>query len=100
MDTSGQLQLLQLSADELRNHLPPAMHADRIGGEVLDELNRQLHEIECRVQSALLRALQAQQEESAGGPEEPEQEPEGTYVLAIGIHFGVPIKRGQNVGSP
>ena len=63
MDTSGQMQLLQLSADELRKSLPPTMHEQQIGGDVLDQLNRQLHEIETRVQSALLRALQYRQDE-------------------------------------
>nr|CAD2174781.1 unnamed protein product [Meloidogyne enterolobii] len=63
MDTSGQMQLLQLSADELRKSLPPTMCEQRIGGDVLDQLNQQLHEIESRVQSALLRALQYRQDE-------------------------------------
>jgi hypothetical protein len=79
MDTSGQLQLLQLSADELRKSLPPAMHEERLGGDVLDHLNRQLHEIEARVQSALLRALQARQEE-----EEEEDEDEQMVTAAEG----------------
>ncbi|CAK5089036.1 unnamed protein product [Meloidogyne enterolobii] len=63
MDTSGQMQLLQLSADELRKSLPPTMCEQQIGGDVLDQLNQQLHEIESRVQSALLRALQYRQDE-------------------------------------
>uniref|UniRef100_A0A915LN16 Dystrophin n=1 Tax=Meloidogyne javanica TaxID=6303 RepID=A0A915LN16_MELJA len=63
MDTSGQMQLLQLSADELRKSLPPTMCEQQIGGDVLDQLNQKLHEIESRVQSALLRALQYRQDE-------------------------------------
>lgn len=63
MDTSGQLQLLQLSADELRKSLPSTLHEERIGGDVLDQLNRRLHEIEARVQTALMRALQTQQQQ-------------------------------------
>lgn len=63
MDTSGQIQLLQLSADELRKSLPHTMHEQPIGGDVLDKLNRQLYEIESRVQSALLHALQYRQNE-------------------------------------
>uniref|UniRef100_A0A183C715 Calponin-homology (CH) domain-containing protein n=1 Tax=Globodera pallida TaxID=36090 RepID=A0A183C715_GLOPA len=63
MDTNGQLQLLQLSSDELRSNLPPSLCEEQIGSDVLEELNVQLKEIESRIQSALMFALHAQQHE-------------------------------------
>ncbi|KAL3082936.1 hypothetical protein niasHS_010738 [Heterodera schachtii] len=70
MDTNGQLQLLQLSAEELCTNLPPSLCDQRIGGDVLDELNRQLNEIESRVHSALIFALRDQKAEAERGESE------------------------------
>ena len=97
MDTSGQLQLLQLSADELRKSLPPSMHEEHIGGDVLDHLNRQLHDIEARVQSALLRALQSQQEVEAdeGQTEEYLEQtlPEDEFLVVLASTPSMPSGR-------
>uniref|UniRef100_A0A914HK11 Dystrophin n=1 Tax=Globodera rostochiensis TaxID=31243 RepID=A0A914HK11_GLORO len=73
MDTNGQLQLLQLSSDELRSNLPPSLCEEQIGSDVLEELNVQLKQIESRIQSALMFALQAQQEEVAEEEKSAEQ---------------------------